>query len=114
MRDSSETVGATTVGRRTATGQRPPRTARRASDDAIVTGVAASVKPADADETVAKIFDPGRGKTKTGQLWAYARNDRPWAGGTSGRGLRLCAGPQGRAANDTSRRLYRRTPSRGL
>jgi transposase len=23
---------------------------------------------------------PGRGRTKTGQLWAYARDDRPWGG----------------------------------
>lgn len=26
------------------------------------------------------MLDPGRGKTKTGQLWAYARDDRPWQG----------------------------------
>jgi transposase len=24
--------------------------------------------------------DPGRGRTKTGQLWAYAADDRPWNG----------------------------------
>lgn len=24
------------------------------------------------------MLDPGRGRTKTGQLWAYARDDRPW------------------------------------
>ena len=29
------------------------------------------------DETTAPVFDPGRGRTKTGQLWAYARDDRP-------------------------------------
>lgn len=34
-----------------------------------------------ADETTAPVLDPGRGKTKTGQLWAYARDDRPWQGG---------------------------------
>lgn len=33
-----------------------------------------------ADETTAPVLDPGRGKTKTGQLWAYARDDRPWLG----------------------------------
>ncbi|CAH1659603.1 MULTISPECIES: IS66 family transposase [unclassified Chelatococcus] len=33
-----------------------------------------------ADETTAPVLDPGRGKTKTGQLWAYARDDRPWNG----------------------------------
>jgi transposase len=33
-----------------------------------------------ADETTAPVLDPGRGCTKKGQLWAYARDDRPWAG----------------------------------
>ena len=33
-----------------------------------------------ADETRAPVLDPGRRKTKTGQLWAYARDDRPWGG----------------------------------
>jgi transposase len=33
-----------------------------------------------ADETTAPVLDPGRGRTKTGQLWAYARDDRPWDG----------------------------------
>src|SRR5277367_1577173 len=31
-----------------------------------------------ADETRAPVLDPGRRKTKTGQLWAYARDNRPW------------------------------------
>ena len=35
-----------------------------------------------ADETTAPVLDPGRGRTKTGQLWAYARDDRPWGGDT--------------------------------
>ncbi|KQT62265.1 MULTISPECIES: IS66 family transposase [unclassified Aureimonas] len=34
-----------------------------------------------ADETTAPVLDPGRGRTKTGQLFAYARDDRPWQGG---------------------------------
>ena len=33
-----------------------------------------------ADETTAPVLDPGRGRTKTGQLWAYARDDRSWCG----------------------------------
>ena len=33
-----------------------------------------------ADETTAPVLDPGRGRTKTGQLSAYARDDRPWGG----------------------------------
>jgi transposase len=33
-----------------------------------------------ADETTAPVLDPGRGQTKTGQLFAYVRDDRPWGG----------------------------------
>jgi transposase len=33
-----------------------------------------------ADETRAPVLDPGRGRAKSGQLWAYARDDRPWGG----------------------------------
>ena len=33
-----------------------------------------------ADETTVPVLDPGRGRTKTGQLWSYARDDRPWGG----------------------------------
>jgi transposase len=33
-----------------------------------------------ADETTAPVLDPGRGQTKTGQLFAYARDDWPWGG----------------------------------
>jgi transposase len=33
-----------------------------------------------ADETTVPVLDPGRGCTKTGQLWAYAADDRPWGG----------------------------------
>ena len=33
-----------------------------------------------ADETTAPVLDPGRGRVKKGQLWAYARDERPWAG----------------------------------
>jgi len=32
------------------------------------------------DETRAPVLDPGRGRTKTGYLWAIAREYRPWAG----------------------------------
>ena len=32
------------------------------------------------DETTAPVLDPGRRKTKTGYLWAIARDDRPWKG----------------------------------
>jgi transposase len=33
-----------------------------------------------ADETMAPVLDPGRGRTKTGQFFAYARDERPWGG----------------------------------
>jgi transposase len=33
-----------------------------------------------ADETIVPVLDPGRGRTKTGQLWAYVADDRPWGG----------------------------------
>jgi transposase len=33
-----------------------------------------------ADETTMPVLDPGRGRTKSGQLWAYAADDRPWGG----------------------------------
>ncbi len=32
------------------------------------------------DETTAPVLDPGRGRTKTGYLWALARDDRSWGG----------------------------------
>lgn len=32
------------------------------------------------DETTAPVLDPGRKKTKTGYLWALARDDRQWCG----------------------------------
>lgn len=33
-----------------------------------------------ADDTVLPVLDPGRGRTRTGRLWVYARDDRPWGG----------------------------------
>jgi transposase len=35
-----------------------------------------------ADDTRLPVLDPGRGRTKTGCLWGYAVDDRPWAGET--------------------------------
>ncbi len=35
-----------------------------------------------ADDTPLPVLDPGRGRTKTGRLWAYAMDDRPWQGPT--------------------------------
>jgi transposase len=33
-----------------------------------------------ADDTPVPVLDPGRGRTKTGRLWVYVRDDRPWSG----------------------------------
>jgi hypothetical protein len=35
-----------------------------------------------ADDTPLPVLDPGRGRTRTGRLWGYAVDDRPWGGGT--------------------------------
>jgi transposase len=32
------------------------------------------------DDTPIPVLDPGRGRTRTGRLWVYARDDRPWNG----------------------------------
>ena len=31
-----------------------------------------------ADDTPVPVLEPGRGRTKTGRLWVYVREDRPW------------------------------------
>ena len=33
-----------------------------------------------ADDTPVPVLDPGRGRTKTGRLWVYARDQRDWSG----------------------------------
>jgi transposase len=33
-----------------------------------------------ADDTTLPVLDPGRGRTKSGRLWGYAVDDRPWQG----------------------------------
>ena len=35
-----------------------------------------------ADDTPVNVLAPGTGRTKTGRLWAYVRDERPWASGT--------------------------------
>jgi hypothetical protein len=47
--------------------------------DRLVANLKASTKLF-ADETRCPVLDPGRGRTKTGYLWAIARDDRPWGG----------------------------------
>jgi transposase len=56
-----------------------------------------------ADETTAPVLDPGRGRTKTGQLFAYARDDRSW-GGSDPPGVAYLYAPD-RKAEQTIRHL---------
>lgn len=49
-----------------------------------------------ANETTAPVLDPGRGRTKTGQFWAYAADDRPW-GGTNPPGVVYLYAPDRKA-----------------
>jgi transposase len=63
----------------------------------LVDAIAAHVMAADklhADDTPVPVLDPGRGRTRTGRLWVYLRDDRP------------CAGPAPPAV------LYRYSPDR--
>lgn len=49
----------------------------------LVDAVGAHVMSAErvhADDTTVPVLDPGRGKTRTGRLWCYVRDDRPFAG----------------------------------
>jgi transposase len=48
----------------------------------LVLGTVLSSGKVFADETTLPVLEPGRGKTKTGRLWCYAVDDRPWAGST--------------------------------
>ena len=47
--------------------------------DLVVSTVLSSPKLF-ADDTTLPVLDPGRGRTKTGRLWCYAVDDRPWCG----------------------------------
>jgi transposase len=49
--------------------------------DLVVNTVLSSTKLF-ADDTTLPVLDPGRGRTKTGRLWCYAVDDRPWCGPT--------------------------------
>ena len=55
-----------------------------------------------ADDTPIPVLDPGRGRTKTGRLWVYARDDRPWGG------------PTRRRRSSSTRPTARRTPASHL
>jgi transposase len=55
------------------------------------------------DETRAPVLDPGARKTRTGYLWALARDDRPW-GGTAPPGVAFTYAP-GRGGQHAERIL---------
>ena len=44
-----------------------------------------------ADDTPVPVLDPGRGRTKTGRLWVYAREQRAWGGPEPPAAVYLCA-----------------------
>ena len=46
----------------------------------LVTTTVLSAPHVFADDTTLPVLDPGRGKTRTGRLWCYAVDDRPWQG----------------------------------
>ena len=49
----------------------------------VVEAIASHVLAADkihGDDTPVKVLAPGTGKTATGRLWVYVRDDRPWRG----------------------------------
>jgi transposase len=46
----------------------------------LVVGKVLSSEKLFADDTTLPVLDPGRGRTKTGRLWCYAVDDRPWCG----------------------------------
>ena len=46
----------------------------------LVVGTVVSSDKVFADDTTLPVLDPGRGRTKTGHLWCYAVDDRPWCG----------------------------------
>ncbi len=48
----------------------------------LVVGTVLSSDKLFADDTALPVLDPGRGRTRTGRLWCYAVDDRPWCGPT--------------------------------
>jgi transposase len=51
-----------------------------------------------ADDTPVPVLAPGNGKTKTGRLWTYVRDDRPAGENRTGRVVRLLRRSQGRTS----------------
>jgi transposase len=65
----------------------------------LVDAIASHVLAADkihGDDTTVPVLAPGTGKTKTGRLWVYVRDDRPWGGPAPPAAL-YCYSPDRRA-----------------
>src|SRR3954454_9015467 len=77
----------------------------------LVDALAADVLASDTlhvDDTPVPVLAPGTGKTKTGRLWTYVRDERPFAGPRPGRAfVFLPAGPKGEPSEDASEGLSR-------
>ena len=68
-----------------------------------------------ADDTPLPVLDPGRGRTKTGRLWAYAVDDRPWLGPAPPAVAYVYAEDRkGERASGASGRLHRHPAGRRL
>ena len=84
----------------------------------LVDAIAAHVMAADklhADDTPVPVLDPGRGRTGTGRLWVYLRDDRPCARpAPPASTLPLQPGPQGRASAGAPRLFPWLAPGRWL
>ena len=67
------------------------------------------------DDVPVPVLEPGNGKTKTGRLWTYVRDDRP-AGSNSALGglVRILAGSQGRTSGKPPEELSRHPAGRWL
>ena len=65
------------------------------------------------DDTTVPVLAPGLGRTKTGRLWVYVRDDRPflWRGAPGGR-LLLQPGPWWRTSGRSHGRVQRLSPGR--
>ena len=62
-----------------------------------------------ADDTPVPVLDPGRGCTKTGRLWVYARDQRAWGGPGAGRRRQRPSTSLRRTARPSARRRIWRT-----
>ena len=84
----------------------------------LVDALAAEVLALDTlhvDDTPVPVLAPGTGKTKTGRLWTYVRDERPFAGvAAARRAVLLLARSQGRAPAGSPQGLPRRDPRRWL